>query len=41
MNIALPLALAVHRQILREEIFLRAHYGAEHKAYCRKVRRYL
>jgi len=34
-------ALTIHRQVLREEKFLRAHYGAEYEAYCRKVRRYL
>ncbi|MBE6035284.1 MAG: isoprenylcysteine carboxylmethyltransferase family protein [Clostridiales bacterium] len=34
-------ALLIHRQILREEKFLRSHYGAEYEEYCRKVRRYL
>ena len=34
-------ALAIHRQILREEKFLKSHYGAEYEAYCKKVRRYL
>lgn len=29
------------RQILREEEFLRSHYGEAFEAYCRKVRRYL
>ena len=30
-----------HRQVLREEVFLREHYGAEYEAYSRKVWRYL
>jgi len=34
-------ALAIHRQVLREERFLKSHYGADYDAYCRKVRRYL
>jgi len=34
-------ALIIHRQILREEKFLKAHYGEEYAAYCKKVRRYL
>jgi len=34
-------ALLIHRQILREEAFLRKHYGDEYEAYCKKVRRYL
>ena len=34
-------ALAIHRQVLREEKFLKSHYGEEYKAYCGKVRRYL
>jgi len=34
-------ALLIHRQILREEKFLRSHYGSEYEEYCRKVRRYL
>lgn len=34
-------ALLIHRQILREEMFLRSYYGAEYEDYCRKVRRYL
>jgi protein-S-isoprenylcysteine O-methyltransferase Ste14 len=34
-------ALAIHRQVLREEAFLKTHYGQEYEAYCRRVRRYL
>jgi len=34
-------ALLIHRQILREEKFLDAHYGEEYAAYRKKVRRYL
>ena len=30
-----------HRQISREEEFLRQHYGQEYEDYCRRVRRYL
>lgn len=30
-----------HRQILREEEFLKQHYGEEFLEYCRRVRRYL
>jgi len=33
--------LAIHRQILREEVFLKKHYGDEYENYCKKVRRYL
>jgi protein-S-isoprenylcysteine O-methyltransferase Ste14 len=33
--------MAVHRQILREEEFLRKHYGEEYEDYQKKVRRYL
>ena len=33
-------ALAIHRQVLREEKFLNSHYGEEYKAYRKKVRRY-
>lgn len=29
------------RQILREEEFLKTHYGESYEAYCQKVRRYL
>jgi len=34
-------AAAIHRQVLREEKFLRGHYGEEYEEYCRRVRRYL
>jgi protein-S-isoprenylcysteine O-methyltransferase Ste14 len=30
-----------HRQVLREEEFLKGHYGAEYSEYCKHVRRYL
>lgn len=30
-----------HRQVLREEEFLKGHYGQEFTDYCRRVRRYL
>jgi protein-S-isoprenylcysteine O-methyltransferase Ste14 len=30
-----------HRQVLREEAFLRQHYGQEYIAYCQRVRRYI
>jgi protein-S-isoprenylcysteine O-methyltransferase Ste14 len=30
-----------HRQVLREESFMRQHYGQEYADYCRRVRRYL
>ena len=30
-----------HRQVLREEAFLKIHYGAEYAEYCRRVRRYI
>jgi protein-S-isoprenylcysteine O-methyltransferase Ste14 len=30
----------VHRQVLREEDYLQAHYGREYLDYCRRVRRY-
>jgi protein-S-isoprenylcysteine O-methyltransferase Ste14 len=35
------LILTIHRQILREEKFLKSHYGAEYDEYCKKVRRYI
>ena len=34
-------ALAIHRQILREEKFLKSYYGTEYDIYCWRVRRYL
>jgi protein-S-isoprenylcysteine O-methyltransferase Ste14 len=30
-----------HRQVLREEEYLKQHYGEEYAQYCRRVRRYL
>lgn len=39
--VLLAFAAAIHRQILREEVFLRAHYGVEYEDYARRVRRYL
>jgi protein-S-isoprenylcysteine O-methyltransferase Ste14 len=33
--------LVVHRQVLREERFLRSHYGQAYEDYCGRVRRYL
>jgi len=30
-----------HRQVLREEEFLKKHYGREYLEYCKRVRRYL
>lgn len=30
-----------HRQVLREEAFLKKHYGREYLEYCNRVRRYL
>jgi len=34
-------ALAIHRQVIREEKFLAAHYGRAYENYRKKVRRYL
>jgi protein-S-isoprenylcysteine O-methyltransferase Ste14 len=31
----------IHRQVLREEEYLKSHYGQEYTEYCRRVRRYL
>jgi protein-S-isoprenylcysteine O-methyltransferase Ste14 len=31
----------LHRQVLREEQFLKTHYGKEYEDYCKRVRRYL
>jgi protein-S-isoprenylcysteine O-methyltransferase Ste14 len=33
--------LLFHRQVLREEAFLKTHYGNAYAQYCRRVRRYL
>jgi protein-S-isoprenylcysteine O-methyltransferase Ste14 len=33
--------LLFHRQVLREEDFMRQHYGQDYAEYCRRVRRYL
>ena len=33
--------LMIHRQILREESFLKKHYGESYTAYCNRVRRYI
>jgi len=43
----IPLAYLVgglalfHRQVLREEEFMRGHYGQEYLQYCQRVRRYV
>jgi len=37
----LLLMIMVHRQILKEESFLKNHYGKEYEDYCVKVRRYV
>jgi protein-S-isoprenylcysteine O-methyltransferase Ste14 len=34
-------AWLIHRQVLREEEYLRSHYGTAFAAYCGRVRRYL
>jgi protein-S-isoprenylcysteine O-methyltransferase Ste14 len=34
-------AWLMHRQVLREEAFLKKHYHKEYEAYCDRVRRYL
>jgi len=34
-------AIMIHRQILREETFLKSHYGKEYDDYCSRVRRYM
>jgi protein-S-isoprenylcysteine O-methyltransferase Ste14 len=31
----------LHRQVLREEDFMRSHYGQQFADYCARVRRYL
>src|SRR5581483_9592596 len=33
--------LLFHRQVLREESFMRQHYGQDYAQYCRRVRRYV
>ena len=33
--------IMIHRQILREEKFLKNHYGSEYDEYCKNVRRYI
>lgn len=38
---ALLFFAAIHRQVLREEKFLKEHYGEAYRAYCQKVRRYI
>ena len=34
-------AMVIHRQVLREEAFLKEHYGTEYETYRKKVKRYL
>jgi protein-S-isoprenylcysteine O-methyltransferase Ste14 len=34
------LTITIHRQILREEKFLKNHYGKDYEEYCNHVRRY-
>ena len=41
LGVLVLFALAIHRQILREEAFLKAHYGKDYEDYCKRVRRYL
>jgi protein-S-isoprenylcysteine O-methyltransferase Ste14 len=36
----LAAAALMHRQVLREETYLKAHYGPAYEQYCRRVRRY-
>ena len=31
----------IHRQVLREEDYLKRHYGEAYAQYCHRVRRYL
>ncbi|MDR0304758.1 MAG: isoprenylcysteine carboxylmethyltransferase family protein [Chitinispirillales bacterium] len=38
---SLLVTATIHRQILREEKFLKNHYGAQYEEYCKKVRRYV
>ena len=35
------MTIMIHRQILREEKFLKKHYGEEYENYCKRVRRYI
>jgi len=35
------LIIMIHRQIIREEIFLKKYYGKEYEEYCKKTRRYI
>ena len=37
----IPAIWLFHRQILREENFLKNHYGKEYMEYCNRVRRYI
>lgn len=39
--VLLLFSLAIHLQVLREEAFLKTHYGKDYADYCRRVRRYL
>jgi len=40
--VALAVATVLfHRQVLREEGFMRQQYGQEYAEYCRRVRRYV
>lgn len=41
MLIFLLAVLLFHRQVLREEKFLKSHYGEDYAQYCKKVPRYL
>jgi protein-S-isoprenylcysteine O-methyltransferase Ste14 len=41
MAFLIILVIVIHRQILREEKFLKSHYEKEYKEYCSKVRRYV
>jgi protein-S-isoprenylcysteine O-methyltransferase Ste14 len=35
------ITMTIHRQIVREEKFLKSHYGNDYEEYCSRVRRYL
>jgi protein-S-isoprenylcysteine O-methyltransferase Ste14 len=41
MVFLIMLITVIHRQILREENFLKRHYGKDYEEYCGKVRRYI